>query len=57
MFAVAAFSNVNIGGHSNTERGYLAQLQPRLLRELASEDGEMLEVAISQADKDPLKIS
>lgn len=44
------------GGHSNTERGYLVQLKPRLLQELASGDGEVLEVTISQADKDPLTI-
>jgi hypothetical protein len=45
-----------VGGHSNTERGYLTRLKPLLLRELASEDGEVLDVAISQADKDPLII-
>ncbi|KAG0168615.1 NGG1 interacting factor [Apophysomyces sp. BC1015] len=49
-----------IGEHTNTERGYLsAVLKPALeqqLKEDRSEDGQAIEVVVSQVDRDPLVI-
>ena len=44
-----------VGGHSNTERGYLVHLKERLESELAG-TGDVLEVQVSQNDKDPLVV-
>jgi putative NIF3 family GTP cyclohydrolase 1 type 2 len=45
-----------VGGHSNTERGYLPLLQRRLTAGLAEEGVQDVEVVVSSKDKDPLTI-
>ena len=57
--------NFVVGGHTNTERGYLPTLADRLKQELAREAEtdvtnatvlKALKVDISKADKHPLQI-
>lgn len=57
LSAVANGTSVILCGHSNTERGYLTQLKPRLLQELASDNAEALDVVISEKDRDPLVVA
>jgi len=45
-----------VGGHSNTERGYLPFLQQKLTAGLAEEGVQDVEVVVSLKDKDPLTI-
>ena len=47
---------VYIGGHSNTERGFLPLLQQKLTAGLAEEGVQDVEVVVSLKDKDPLMI-
>jgi hypothetical protein len=47
---------LHIGGHSNTERGYLPLLQQKLTTGLAEEGVQNVEVVVSLKDKDPLMI-
>ena len=47
---------VYIGGHSNTERGYLPLLQQKLTAGLEEEGVQDVEVVVSSKDKDPLTI-
>lgn len=49
-----AHHHVHLGGHTNTERGYLPTLLERLREELSKEEGPF-EVTISQADAHPLQ--
>jgi len=47
---------VYVGGHSNTERGYLPLLQRKLTAGLEEEGAHDVEVVVSSKDKDPLTI-
>lgn len=47
---------VYVGGHSNTERGYLPLLQQQLAAGLEEEGIQDVEVVVSSKDKDPLTI-
>lgn len=47
---------VYIGGHSNTERGYLPLLQQKLTAGLEEEGVQDVEVVVSSKDKDPITI-
>ncbi len=52
LAAVAAGSSVVLAGHSNTERGFLKVLA----RRLTAEFGKAMQVRVSKADRDPLKV-
>ena len=60
LAALAKNTSVILCEHSNTERGYLRDvLKPALEKELAdetSEEGEKIEILVSQKDHDPLVI-
>jgi len=58
IFTVTSISLifVYIGGHSNTERGYLPLLQQKLTTGLEEEGAQDVEVVVSLKDKDPLMI-
>lgn len=47
---------IYIGGHSNTERGYLPLLQQKLTTGLEESGAQDVEVVVSLKDKDPLTI-
>lgn len=47
---------IYIGGHSNTERGYLPLLQQKLTKGLEENGVQDVEVVVSLKDKDPLTI-
>lgn len=49
------FAHVLLGGHTNTERGYLPILASRLRDELAASQGpDAPEVLVSEEDRHPL---
>ncbi|KAG8814584.1 hypothetical protein FRC17_001065 [Serendipita sp. 399] len=56
LAAVAKGANVVLCGHSNTERGYLAELRGILEDELKKDGDDALEVHQSTQDRDPLDV-
>lgn len=46
-----------IGGHTNTERGYLPTLASKLQAELAKEGESEVEMFVSEKDKHPLQLA
>ena len=69
IFSQSFWNHENIGGHTNTERGYLPILAKKLTSELQSEANDVfgidpalastlrsLEVHVSKEDKHPLQI-
>jgi len=51
-----SLSLLNVGGHDNTERGYLSALKEKLQDALEKEEVGGLEVLISTRDRHPLVI-
>ena len=47
---------IPLGGHTNTERGYLRTLKEKLIQEKSDEALTGLEIIISNKDKHPLQI-
>ncbi len=45
------------GGHTNTERGYLKHLAPRLQAELSKEGSQDTAIIISEEDRHPLRLA
>lgn len=45
-----------LGGHDNTERGYLPTLRKKLQDSLSNEDDGPFEVVVSTKDRHPLEI-
>jgi putative NIF3 family GTP cyclohydrolase 1 type 2 len=57
LASIAKGQHVILCGHTNTERGFLAVLQPQLQRELEKEMGpSRVQVKISTTDHDPIEI-